>query len=107
MCGILKRRTFCALVVCGMAMPCAAELNIDAYRGCTSLADSGRGGRLVKLSDREVERALCLATKAVVEAISSRDNNSQRACLAASEELAREFRRRWPSRDLKETAGRC
>jgi hypothetical protein len=108
--GAIPMRGIITLIVTFMVSTpaMAAEiLGADAVRGCVELAASGEKGALSKLTDVQLERGLCLSTRAVVQAIAAKDRAGEQACMLASEQLGREFRRRWPKRSMKDVSGKC
>lgn len=78
-----------------------------AASGCASLQASGLGGTLHKLSDSQLEQGLCLTSLTVVEAIADRQHKAEELCMGAAQQLASEFKKRFPRRDLKSVTGRC
>lgn len=64
-------------------------------------------GDIRTLTDRQIERGLCLITKETVSAIAANDAFKQEVCWRASVNMMKEFRRRFPGRDGKELVGSC
>jgi hypothetical protein len=79
----------------------------DAAVGCAGLVVSSRAGTLYKLDDAQLERGLCLVSKATVSAMSHRNRVAETQCTDAMFELGREFARRFPNRPMRSVTSAC
>lgn len=74
---------------------------------CELVLRGGSAEVLQTVSDSQVEKGLCNATKGILEGVSARNSEEEGRCTLASQKLMAEFIRRFPSRDPKSVIGSC
>jgi hypothetical protein len=95
-----------------LVAPCAAGAALDVRKTvafCNQfnlVAASDRG--LGQYSNTQIENGVCMLSKIDVQLIGqSAPQHAQDVCMAATESVFLEFKRRFPNRNAKETTGRC
>ena len=100
----LQLAAFCFVAVSSWAA--RADSDPKLLEMCTQM-HGWTPQQLRGLTDQQVEKAVCLAAKAEMRALTTRDSTAERQCLAAVRNVVEEFRRRWPQREPSEVAGIC
>ena len=77
------------------------------YTFCLLLNKVAAAGKLRDYSDKQVENGLCMTTKEVVSAISTKDSIKEEICMQSSKHMMLEFMKRFPNRDPKSVSGKC
>lgn len=97
-----------AQVIGALVSVLAANAAVAAeYEFCLTVNRVAAAGKLRDYSDRQIENGLCMTTKELVAAISTKDSARESICMTSAEHMMREFKRRFPGRNAKDVSGKC
>lgn len=94
-------------VVLGLATGvCAGQ---SQYRMTFCLDTNRVAGELGlgQYTDTQIENGVCMTSKLLLDAVVKDDTVAQDVCGQAAQHFMREFLKRFPGRDPKDTVGRC
>jgi hypothetical protein len=100
--ALLSPAIIFALMAIGPAF--AAESQLQSM--CAHMA-SWTPEQLQDVKDADLEKFTCIAAKATLRAIQTKDNAAEASCGAGTRKLVAEFKRRWPEREPSDVTGKC
>jgi catabolite regulation protein CreA len=93
-----------------LVLGCLAPLSSAAAQeieACQALIRVAKADRMREYTDPQLERVTCMASQLLLRGITERRPLVESVCMEATEHAVREFKRRFPKRDVKEVIGKC
>jgi hypothetical protein len=100
--ALLSAAIILAVAACGPIF--AAEPQLQSM--CAQMG-SWTPKQLQDVKDADLEKFTCVAAKATLRAIQTKDNVAEGNCRNGMRKLIEEFRRRWPDREPSDVTGKC